>query len=172
LVRWSIAAGGAEQVSTDVSAIVTDCAHIMALHATDSYLYMLVRGGGSVIIYRLDLDLMTVSTSWNILASTPTAVSMHVVSDDLIYIWNVDDSLTYGFYYLETAGSGTVTKIGTVLQTETCTPATFTTSGALGFHFNKGYFYLTTGGFGIGSPNITKIGTLLCPGLEDRIGTI
>ena len=171
LVRWSIAAGGAEQVSTDISAICSSTEHIMALHASENFLYMLIRSGVVTTIYQLDLDLMTVQDSWSIHASTPNAVSMHVVDDDLIYIWNVDDSLTYGFYYL-VMSTDTVTKIGTVLQTETCTPAPFTTSGHLGFHFNKGYFYLTSGGFSVGAPNITKIGTLRCPGLEDRIGTI
>ncbi len=167
LQRYSLSAGGLPQATIDWSAIMPfGISTLRSLNPTDNYLYAMIRGFGPGLIYRTDLDTGAVVDSWDIVSRIEFGVSMSVVNDDLIYVWAVGEG-GWRFYYF-IPSTDTIVLIGTVIAG--CTPSTFDQSGQQSFHFNKGYFYLTSGGEGSGTPHITKIGVLICPGLDVPIG--
>jgi hypothetical protein len=166
IVRWSIAAGGAEVLSTDLSAIIPDDAFVRSMQGTDDYLYIAVRGGGNSNYYRLDATTMALVATYGGMPSE--LLSTFAVSDDLHLIW-ARNGINWDFYYFIPSTS-TLTLIDTV--TGSCSPTTQDQSGQLSMQYNKGYIYISSGAESNGAPNITKIGPLLCPGLDVPIGSI
>lgn len=166
LDRYDVSTGGAAITNGNFTAICTDVTFIRSLNPTNAFLYAFIRGGGTSIGYRLDLDTMAVVATYP--GMPATLLSAHMVNDDLGYLWNLDSAGVWGFYTF-IPSAGTATLIDQVVAS--CSPTTQDQSGQLGLHYSNGYFYITSGAFGSGSPNITKIGTLVCPELGIPFGS-
>jgi hypothetical protein len=171
--RYAIPTGGYPVATVDlVLGTINENDAIMSYSATDNFLYMLYRDDppGTTKLFRLDLDTMAIIDEWQFTDPVfGTAKQMFAVSDDLIYLFVPSTNWTFG--YFQPQASPPVPVVIDSLDTGCISPLGYTLSGQVGFHFNKGYFYLTYGGAGTGFTNTVKIGPLVCPGTDIPIGT-
>ncbi len=176
LVKWTIPGDGNESASnqlTDAAGVVqagspipgaTSVANIRAMHATATYLYVLVDQAefGNPRIYKINKSTLEFIEYFEITNSTfDRTFQFHVFSDDLIFLLADDASLTLRIGFLKTSDSS-VTLIDETGATA-CTNASYALIPT-GFVYSANYFYLAGSGFGTGASNVSKLGPLLCPG--------
>lgn len=176
LAKWDVSVGGDEVdfqrltnnfvVEPDSSIPgLTQTVCLRSLHATENYLWALVdddTGFAGPRIYQINKSTLAYIQHWEITdADWAGMYNFHVYSDDLIFIINNDGTnWRIGWFQPSTE---TVFTIDTLVRQCVGDQIAITFS-ATAFLYRDNYFYLTSGGFGIGDANVLKLGPLTCPG--------
>lgn len=157
--RTAIIRGNAAVVGSPVQGLTTNTS-LRDMFANANYLYVLVNGAeyAHPKIMRINKSNLTFITSWELTdAAFSRARSIHVFSDDLIFILNWNDSTHSGSIgFLDTTTGDTLI----IDSISGCTgSSSFHASNTTGFHYANNYFFIGDDG-----GNVLQVGPLLCPG--------
>jgi hypothetical protein len=178
IALWDAVAGGVHTTSV-ATGTVTGTANwdttveLGAIHATANYAYLLNFGGpfATPTITRINKTTLLPVDQWALTSPEfASALSIHVVNDDLIFVATAPGVVGLAGFGYFIPSTSTEFFIGSLsVNTPECVFWTGLPSGQNGFYYRRGYFYVTTGGAVSGTTNVAKVGPLVCPGTDTVI---